>query len=179
MVNVSGHGVSAGTFGPTNTNSVTVASNEAPSTATVTKGVANTTAACATVRYNVDVKNTSAAGTDETLSLSALNDTAADFGGITSVHGNVLGTTCGVAAGQGTLSGSAGAGTLPATVAVGGDYTCQFDGMFCSALDTNGCISHTNSINATLAGDESEAVTTTANSITAKECLITTVTSTP
>jgi hypothetical protein len=178
---VSGHGLSAGNFVLTPSNSVTVVSNEALTTATVTKGVAATTAACATVRYTVDVKNTSTAGTDETLSLSALNDTAADFGNITSVHDNVLGTTCGVDSskpGLGTLSASTGGGVLSATVAPGGDYTCKFDAKFCSALDLNGCISHTNSINATLDGDEGgEKVSTSANQITVKECLTTTTTS--
>jgi len=182
IAKVSGHGVSAGSFALSPSNSVTVTSNEAPTTATVTKGVEKTTAACATVRYTVDVKNTSEAGTDETLSLSALNDTASDFGNITSVHNNVLGTTCGVDStkvGLGTLSGSSGAGVLPTTVAVGGDYTCKFDAQFCSALDASGCISHTNSINATLADDgEANKVTTTANNqITVKECLTPTVTS--
>jgi hypothetical protein len=177
IVKVSGHGTSAGSFGPTPTNSVTVASNEAPSTATVTKGVASTTAACATVRYSVDVANTSASGTDETLSLTALNDSG--FGGITSVHDSVLGTTCGVAtssSGLGTLSGSSGAGVLPASLPVSGsDYICQFDAQFCSAL-VNSCISNTDSITASLSGDEAaDKVTVTANTVTVTECLSTTV----
>jgi hypothetical protein len=177
VVTVSGHGSAAGSFGPTSTNSVQVVSNEAPSTATVTKGVVSTTAACATVRYSVDVANTSATGTDETLSLTGLSDSA--FGGITSVHDSVLGTTCGVAtssSGLGTLSGSSGAGVLPASLpVVGSDYTCQFDAQFCSAL-VNSCISNTDSITASLSGDETaDKVTVTANSVTVKECLTTTV----
>ena len=176
-VNASGHGVSAGTFGPASSNSVTVTSNEAPSSATVTKGFVGTEAACATVRYSVDVANTSAAGTDEAESLTALNDNA--FGSITSVHDSVLGTTCGVASGVGTLSGTAGAGTLAASIAVGGHYQCQFDGQFCSALDINSCISHTNSVTGTITGDESEVVSQSANTLTVKECLTATVTSSP
>jgi hypothetical protein len=142
------------------------------------------------VRYNVDVHNTS--GADEVLSLSALNDTP--FGDLTkctntncanSTGGNgtvqILGTTCGVANGLGTLAGTGnGSGALPASLAVSGTgshYQCQFDGQFCSALDTNSCISNTDSITATLAGDEQEAVTVTKNSLTVKECLTTTVTS--
>jgi hypothetical protein len=179
ILSVSGHS-SANTssvFTNTKSNSVTVTSTDAPSTATTTKGVVGTEAACATVRYSVTVHNSSSA--DETLSLSVLNDTAADFGSITSVHGNILGTTCGVASGQGTLSGSAGAGVLPASLSVGGDYTCQFDGQFCSALDNNSCISHTNSVASTLTGDETETVSVTKNTITVKECLTATVTSAP
>jgi hypothetical protein len=175
-VTVSGHGSSAGSFGPTPTNSVTVASNEAASSATVTKGVVATEAACATVRYSVDVANTSAASTDETLSLSALNDSA--YGSITSVQGNVLGTTCGVTAGTGTLTGSAGAGALPATLTVGGsDYTCQFDAQFCSAL-VSGCISNKDKVTASLTGDEGETVSQTGNTLTVTECLTTSSSST-
>src|SRR6266478_8935959 len=50
-VSVTGHGVSAGTFGPDSSNSVTVTSGEAASTATVSKTLVSTTAGCATVRY--------------------------------------------------------------------------------------------------------------------------------
>ena len=172
-VQVSGHGLAAGTFGPTSTNSVVVTSNEASTTGTITKGFGGNTAGCATVRYNVTVTNTSATGTDETLSLSALNDTA--FGSITSVHDSVLGTTCGVATGSpglGTLSGLTGAGALPATIPVNnGAYTCQFDGNFCSGLDANGCFSHTNTVSATLTGDENEVVSLTPGTLNVKECL--------
>src|SRR5207302_1061655 len=136
IVNVKGHGSSNGSFGPTASNQVTVVSNEAPTTGTITKTFVGNTAGCATVRYNVDVKNTSAAGTDETLNLSAFNDSA--FGSITSVHDSVLGTTCGVASGSqglGSLSGSTGGGVLPATIPVNGTYSCKFDGQFCSGLD--------------------------------------------
>lgn len=181
-VNASGHGSSAGTFGPTSSNSVTVTSNEAPSSATVTKGFVGTEAACATVRYSVDVHNSSASGTDETESLTVLTDNA--YGSITSVHDSVLGTTCGVASGVGTLSGTAGGGAFsaasPATIAVGGDYTCQFDGQFCSAIDLNSCISHTNSVSGTITGDEAgDVVSQSANTLTVKECLTATVTTSP
>src|SRR6185437_1647585 len=105
IVSASGHSTvnTSSTFTNAQSNSVTVTSSDAPSTATTTKGFVATTAACATVRYSVDVKNTS--GADEVLTLSALNDTA--FGDITKVGTTgppvVLGTTCGVAAGVGTL----------------------------------------------------------------------------
>jgi hypothetical protein len=186
-VTVRGHGAQNGTFGPTDSNTVTVVSNEAPTTASVTKSLVSTTAACATVRYGVDVQDTSAAGTDETVALSALNDNG--FGSITSVHNSVLGTTCGVAsgsAGLGTLSGSTGGGSLPATIAVGGHYTCQFDAQFCGTLTTinpasgacNG-IQHSNQVTGTETGDEGETVTESANTLTVYECVSSSSSSSP
>jgi len=129
----------------------------------------------------VDVKNTSSA--DEVLTLSALNDS--NYGDITKLGTGtpptVLGTTCGVATtspGLGTLSGSAGAGAL-GTIAVGATYSCQFDGQFCSAVDANTCISETDSVSSTLASDETGvSVTQTKNTLTVKECLTATVTTT-
>jgi hypothetical protein len=133
----------------------------------------------------VDVHNTS--GVDEVLTLTGLTDTA--FGNITQCTNancasgsgangtaTILGTTCGVASsspGLGTLSGATGGGVLPATIAVDGHYTCQFDAQFCSAVDASTCISNTDSVNATLHGDEgaTDPVTVTANTITVKECL--------
>jgi hypothetical protein len=168
-------------------NSVTVTSGEAPSLATATKNLNTPTNACVTERYQVDVANTSTA--DENLSLTALNDTAADFGSITSVHDSILGTTCGVAAsspGLGTLNsftvvGPSGTddsthlrgGSLADSLTVrGNDYVCYFDGQLCSSISTaNNCFTHTNSINATITGDESEAVTITANTVHAHVCV--------
>lgn len=176
-VQVTGHGASAGTFGPTTSNSATVTSGEAPSTATITKSLISTTAGCATVRYGVDVKNTSTA--DEVLSLSALSDSA--YGSITSLQGSVLGTTCDVANGVGTLAGTGnGAGALPKTLAVGSDYICQFDAQFCGTLTPitlpNGTtcsgIQHSNQVTGTLMGDDSppEVVSQSANTLTVYEC---------
>jgi hypothetical protein len=162
-------------------NSVKVFSEDAPSSATVTKGFVGTEAACATVRYSVEVDNTSSF--DETETLSVLNDST--YGDITKLGSGsppiVLGTTCGVSAGLGTLSGSTGAGAFPATIATGGKYTCQFDGQFCSALDPNSCLSETDSVTGTLKGDESTDSTFTqkANTLTVQECLKATVTSVP
>jgi hypothetical protein len=166
-VTIKGHGASAGTFGPTDSNSVTVVSHEAATTGTITKSFVGNTAGCATVRYGVSVANTSAAGTDETLSLTGLTDDSVD---ITTTGTAILGTTCGVASGQGTLSGTTGAGVLPATINVGSSYSCQFDRQFCGAL-VNGCFSHTDTVSATLADDESGAVTVTPGSLNLKECL--------
>jgi hypothetical protein len=189
-VSSSGHSsvLTSSTFSTPGSNSVTVTSSDAPSTATVTKGFDSTQAGCATVRYTVGVHNSS--GSDEALSLSALNDDK--YGSILSLHDSVLGTTCGVdtsVAGLGTLSGSSGAGLLPTTLPVGGsDYTCKFDAQFCSvgALGTitkpdgTTCLGlhHVNKVTATLAGDEGEAVSQTGNTFTVNECFASFVTST-
>jgi hypothetical protein len=125
----------------------------------------------------VEVANTATAGTDEVLTLSALQDSS--FGNITLTGGNVLGTTCGVGTGSfgsGTLSGSLGGGTLPASITVGGSYTCEFDGKFCGALGNAGpnCTSgleHINTVTATVAGDEGEAATgSTSSTLTVDVC---------
>jgi hypothetical protein len=185
IASVRGHGSQGGTtFGPAASNQVTVVSNEAPTTGTITKQFVGNQAACATVRYSVEVKNTSAAGTDEILNLSAFNDSA--FGSITTVHGSgnnsVLGTTCGVAVGSpglGSLSGvtasATNGGALPTTIPVNnGKYTCQFDAQFCSGLDTSGCFTHSNTVSATLTGDEgaSDVVSLTPGSLNVKECVV-------
>ncbi len=128
----------------------------------------------------MDVKNTS--GGDETLTLSALKDDG--FGDITTVHGSVLGTTCGVASGVGTLSGTVGAGSLQngttQTIGLGGDYSCQFDATFCAApgplpagttCNPATGIYHTNTVTPTLTGDEGETVTDTIGSLTVTECV--------
>lgn len=155
IVNVSGHSAvnPSSHFGPDSSNSVTVVSEDAPSTATVLKGYNSTLAACATVRYNVEVDNSS--GGDETETLSALNDSS--FGSITSVHDNVLATTC----------------SVNQTIAVGGNYKCTFDAQFCSAVDASTCISHSNKVTATLVGDESGDVSfnPASNQLAVKECL--------
>jgi len=129
----------------------------------------------------VDVHNSS--GADEVLSLSAFNDSS--YGGITSLHGSVLGTTCGVDSGSvglGTLSGSSGAGTLPASLAVGAGadshYVCKFDAQFCGPIatitkpDGTTCLGlqHVNKVTGTIVGDESETVTQTGDTLTVDEC---------
>ena len=181
-VSVKGHGASSGTFGPSASNQVTVTSTDAPSTATTTKSYVSTTNICATVRYGVDVKNTS--GADETLTLSALTDDG--FGDITTLQGHVLGTTCGVGtgvAGLGTASDLTGGGALSATLAPGsGEYKCNFDATFCAApgpLTGTTCnpatgIQHTNKVTPTLDGDEGgETITDSIGSLTVTECVST------
>lgn len=142
------------------TASATVTISDAPAKAQVTKSI-DGDSQCATVRYKVKVDNTSGGGTDEVETLSVLNDS--HYGDITKATGNVLGTTCGVATtakGLGTLSTVLnGPGTLPATIAVGGSYTCEFDGQFCGALAAagTGCttgLEEKDTVTATLTGDE-------------------------
>ena len=61
------------------------------------------------------------------------------FGDITTVHGNVLATTC----------------SVPQTLAAnGGQYNCTFDAHFCGG-------SHTNTVSATLSDDEGNTVSPT------------------
>jgi hypothetical protein len=166
------------------TASATVTVSEEPATATTVKTSASAipTSGCATVRYGVQVGNTSASTSDETESLSALTDST--YGDITQVQGNILGTTCGVAAGTGTLSGSAGAGALPTTIAVGGNYSCQFDAKFCgntgalnkppNATTCAAGIEMMDTVTGTLTGDEDETVTQTPGKLTVDVCFSTT-----
>jgi hypothetical protein len=166
------------------TASATASAGDAPASATLTKTASGAVAGCATVRYGAKVHNSS--GGDETVNLTALSDNA--FGSITSTHGDshtnnsVVGTTCGVANGAGTLTGTAGAGSFPQTLAVGGDYSCQFDGVICGdpltviTLPNNGgtCtgIQHSNTLLPTLAGDDTppETVSQSGGSLTVYEC---------
>ena len=104
------------TVGPTTSNSVTVTPDEAPSAATVNKGLGSPslTAGCATANFKVDVKNTTNPGYDESETLTGLSD---------SKYGNpttITGSTC----------------SLPQTLAPGASYSCQFSGQFCGDLQT-------------------------------------------
>jgi hypothetical protein len=120
-----------------------IISNVAP-TATVVKSLVDL--ACADVNYRVRVNNTDTA---ESLTLTALNDNG--FGDITKVQGNVLATTCGVAA-------PAGAGTLPATIPVNGNYECGFRAHFCGG-------SHTDTVTGTLNDNDGGTINPTSNSL--------------
>jgi hypothetical protein len=160
QVTVAGHSdlTASQTFNPPASNTVTVTSSDAPTTAKTDLGLApGPVNACVTLRYNVTVTNTSAADEDVTLNqvgtLGAPGYTPAlldsYFGDITTTNGDshtagsVTGTTCGVdtaASGLGTLSASSGAGKFPQVLAHGsgtpptgngGSYTCQFDGVIC------------------------------------------------
>jgi hypothetical protein len=93
------------------------------------------------VTYQVVVTNSSA---QDALTLDSLTDDK--FGSITGAHasgggfGQVVNTTCGQAA---------GAGTLPALIAASGNYTCSFVGRI------NNCsISHTNQVTGSATDDD-------------------------
>jgi hypothetical protein len=188
LVSASGAGQSAGSsFGPTNSNMAKVTSGEATTSAAVIKmaSSATPTSGCATVRYSAEVDNTSTSPSDEIESLSALNDSV--YGNIATVQGNVLGTTCGQTSGQGTLNGTAGAGAFPASIAVSGNYTCQFDAKVCGdplvALSKTGtppnlidCAAGKetkDTVTGTILGDESEVITQTGGSLTVDVCFST------
>lgn len=91
--------------------------------------------------YQVVVTNSSA---QDALTLNSLNDDK--FGDITTVHaagggfGQVVSTTCGQAA---------GAGTLPALIAASGNYTCSFVGRINSCSGT-----HTNTVTGSATDDD-------------------------
>lgn len=117
--------------------SAQVAITNVPPTATVVKSLIDL--ACADVNYRVRVNNTASA---ESLSLTVLNDSG--FGSITSVHDNVLATTC----------------SVPQTIAASGNYECEFRAHFCGA-------SHTNTVTATLNdNDGSQPINPQSNSLT-------------
>jgi hypothetical protein len=117
--------------------SAVVAITDVAPSATVVKSLVGLV--CADVQYRVRVNNTDPA---EALTLSALSDSG--FGSLTSVHDNVLSTNCAV----------------PQTIAVGGNYECEFTAHFCGG-------SHTNSVTATLNdNDGGSSITPQSNSLT-------------
>jgi hypothetical protein len=173
---VTANGVDQGGNPLSNTATATVTTGDAPPQAQVIKSL-DMGRECAIVRYNVEIDNKSGSTTDEQETLTALNDS--QYGNITQVQGNVLGTTCGVSSGLGTLSGSTGGGAFsaasPYTIPVGGSYSCKFDAKFCGALGTAGTCSSglevMDTITGSLAGDEGETVSgTTSNQLTVDTC---------
>lgn len=113
--------------------SATVYIKDVPPTAQVIKSLDSLQ--CALVRYQAKVNNLHTAS----VQLSGLSDSG--FGDVTTLHGSVVGTTCGVpeeSQGLGTLQALTGAGALPATIPADGSYTCLFDANFCgsSHIDT-------------------------------------------
>lgn len=104
------------TIGPTTSNSVTVTPDEAPSAATVNKGLGSPalTAGCATANFKIDVKNTTNPGYDEAETLTGLSDNV--YKDVTAIAGS----TC----------------SVPQTITPGNTYSCQFSGQFCGNLQT-------------------------------------------
>jgi hypothetical protein len=178
---VTANGVDAGGNPLTNTASATVTTGDAAPQAQVIKSM-DGSAECMIVRYKVEVDNKSGSTTDETEKLSGLNDS--HYGDVTKLQGNVLGTTCGVAAGSyglGTMqSGQSGAlissaAALPYTIPVGASYICEFDGKFCGALSSAGScttgLEVPDTVTAALVGDENESVSGTgSNQLTVDTC---------
>lgn len=195
-ITVYGHGDQSGTaITPGVSNRVTVTSNDAPSSATISKTFASNDQICALVTYNVDVADTTPAGSDETLTMTGLSDSS--FGDITTKQGSVSATTC-------TVSSSS-----PQTLVVGTDYKCSFQAQFCGQpttivatpgkcatsgfcsagkSNTTSCtadtdcdvsctgVQHSNTVNATIKGDEGEApngttFTVTPGGLTVSECV--------
>jgi len=119
------------------TGSAQVAITDSPPAATIVKSLDSLQ--CSIVRYDVDVKNTSAV---DALNLSALTDNG--FGDITKVQGNVIATTCSV---------------TNNSIAVGATYHCTFDGKFCGGT-------HTNAITGTLDDGEGNTIMPNSNTLT-------------
>jgi len=197
---VSANGTSqfaTGNFGPSLSNSVTVTPTEAPSAATVTKSLDSLLAASITARFGVDVKNTTSPPYDETETLTALSDSI--FGDISPVPATGVTTTCfttasnpngvALAAGTGDYSCTFDV-TIPLTalssveeygtgVCSGGVCTNP-GGPAGSCTTAAQCdltclgIHHSNSITATINGDEGTAdlVTPTKNILNTDVCLI-------
>ena len=116
--------------------SAQVAITDVPPTASVVKSLVGL--ACADVQYRVRVNNTNTA---ETLTLSSLVDSG--FGSITSVQGAVQSTNC----------------SVPRTIAIGGNYECDFIAHFCAG-------SHTDTVTATLNDNDNSTITPTSNTLT-------------
>jgi hypothetical protein len=142
-----------GSLIPNKCGSASVSATDVKPTAAVVKNAAFVRVICVEIGYTVQVNNTDTA---ESLTLTALTDNkVGGDGDITTVHDNILGTTCGVATtekGLGTLKDLDGAGTLPATIGIGGNYTCQFNAEVCSFPQTD-------TVTATLNDDENNSIT--------------------
>lgn len=119
------------------TASAQVAISDVPPTAQLIKRLDSLL--CSVVRYGVEVKNTS---TTDPLTVTTLTDSA--FGDLTTVHDNVLATTC---------------STTNNVVAVGGSYTCTFDARFCGG-------SHTNTVSGTVNDNDGNVLKPDSNAVT-------------
>ena len=174
-----------------NSNQVKVFTTEAQTTTTTSKQFNANVGACATVRYNVIVADSSIV--EEAVTLSALSDNV--YGNITKCTNAgptppacantggilVLGTNCLLATGVGTLAAThATLGgtnvTTAGSVSIPGQssYECQFDGQFCSGNTdpntgnpisfTGGCMTLADTVTSTQAADESLTGVTCENS---------------
>lgn len=182
---------------PQDTNTVTVDSTDAPTTASTSLSIDAPNYACVTLPYTVTVQNTSAADESVTLAATgtfgvtgyvpALNDSIT-FGDITRTHGNsatsgsVTSTTCGQASGGGAFSQTLNPGTGTPPTTDGGKYTCTFNGVICgtptstSVANCAAGLSAQSQINPNLTGDDAapnaDTITVTAHTFTANVCLV-------
>jgi hypothetical protein len=123
--------------------SAQVSISDVPPTAQVIKSLDSLQ--CAIVRYGVEVKNLDEA---ESITLTELTDST--FGSITSVHDDVVDTTCSVSQTLTKYDGISG-GT--------DEYTCTFDAKFCAS-------SHTDQVTGTLKDNENNETKPASNSLT-------------
>jgi hypothetical protein len=115
--------------------SAQVAVSDVAPTATVVKSLVSL--ACADVNYRVRVINTDSA---EPLRLTALSDSG--FGSVTSVHDNLLATSC----------------SVPQVIATNGNYECEFRAHFCGGT-------HTDTITATMNDNDGNTINPGSNSL--------------
>jgi len=135
VVTVFGHDSNSPPRAVQGSDSAQVAVTDVAPTASVVKTFVDL--ACADVHYRVRVNSSDYA---ESLQLTALSDSG--FGSLTSVHDNVLSTTC----------------SVPRTIAAGDYYECDFRAHFCGE-------SHTNKVTATLNDVENNVVSPDSNSL--------------
>lgn len=132
-VTASGHDVNGGPVSASA--SAQVAITDIPPTAVVIKSFS--ALVCSTVRYSVEVKNTSQT---DALALSQLIDSS--FGDILTVHDSVIATTC-----------------ATTSIPVGASSTCTFDAQFCGGTDTD-------TVTATLDDGEGNVIKPPSNTLT-------------
>lgn len=183
---------------PTDSNTVTVDSTDAPTTVSTSLSLGSPQYACVTLPFTVTVQNTSSADENVTLStvgtygatgyVPALLDTIT-FGDVTHTHGDsatsgsVTSTTCAPAPGGGGSFStilSSGTGTPPTTD--GGKYTCTFNGVICgvpTGTAVTNCaagLSAQSKITPNLTGDDAapnaDSITVSASTFTANVCLV-------
>lgn len=166
---VTANGITQGGTAVSGSASASVTTGDAPASATFIKTLdsANPSAGCATVKYDVEVDNTSGNTTDEDETLTALSDNK--YGDITTKHGDagtnlsVVDTTC----------------SVTQAIPVGGNYKCSFDGVICgnplgAVSSPTACAAGvvvTDTLSGTLTGDETgQTVSTTPGSRTVEVC---------
>lgn len=134
---VTASGKDASNHDVSDSDSAMVQVTNVPPTAQIIKSLAPQDEACAEVIYDVEVTNTSTPL--EPIWLHDLTDSA--FGSLTSVHDDVLATTC---------------TDLPRQIAAGGDWSCYFKAWVCGG-------SHTNQVTGTVKDSDNAAINPQSN----------------